>query len=199
MPDASIFKVYPRGFLGAKLQDRVQRDTALVQNNMGFIPVKLSAYKRSNGINDFNHTIEELYAAYIREEAGVTGFDFRERALKAALHAFGTHWFDVWFLSQLKSPFVGPTQRDFLDDCLRFLRGERRHMFLENWAPLLTIENAEGEQKPSKITTEYFMLKGTGRGRKVHLEEALQDWCSKPNGFEDLLGTLHLLFGASPN
>lgn len=198
---APVFKVYPRGFLGAKLQDRVEADVQLTQNNMGFIPVKAQAYKKSNGINDFNHAIQELYSSYVREEPGVTGFEFRERVLRVALAAFGSRSFNAWFFAQLQSPFVGRNQRDFLDDCLRFISGQRRNLFLENWAALLALQNAdEGNMKPSRVACDFFRSSGTyndmGRSQ-TSIEDAVQLWCSQPNGFEDLLGTLHILFGAA--
>lgn len=196
---AAQFKVYPRGFLGAKLQDRVQQDTTLVQDNMGFVPVKAAAYKKSNGINDYNHAIQELFSAHVREEPGVLSFEFRERVLRAAVRAFGTPFFDTWFLAQLQSPFVGRNQRDFLDDCLRFLMGQRRHLTLPNWAALLTIENAdEGTLQPSKVAREYFGLNGNNGVRKLTVQDTIQSWCSQPGGHEDLLCALQILFGAAP-
>lgn len=196
-PQSETFKVYPRGFLGSKLQDRVQKDTQLTQNNMGFMPVQMTAYKKSNGVNDYNHAVQELWGAFVREEPGVTGFEFRERVLRAALHAFGTSWFDLWFMAQLKSPFVGRNQRDFLDDCLRYLMGHPRRLFLSNWGPLLQIQNHEGSLQPSETAREYFGLNGRGGLRKLTLADTVQSWCSQPGGHEDLLGTLQILFGAA--
>lgn len=200
MRKANSYKVYPRGFLGAQLQDRVQKETRLHEDNQGFVPVKVSAYKTSNGVNDFNHAIEELYGSYIREDPSSTGFEFRERVLKASLGAFGTGNFTAWFLAQLESPFVGSMQRDFLDDCLRFLNKGRRELSLENWASLLVISNAdEGNMRPSQFAQDYLGLGRSGQvAPSMSVADAVQSWCSKPNGMEDLLGSMHILFGAAP-
>lgn len=197
---AHSYKVYPRGFLGAQLHDRVQKEMQLQQDNNGFVPVKVSSYKKANGVNDFNHAVEELYGSYIREDATSTGFEFRERVLKVALAAFGTGSFTGWFLAQLESPFVGSMQRDFLDDCLRFLNKGQRELCLENWAALLVISNAdEGDMRPSQFASDYLGLARHGQvAASLSVPDMVQEWCSRPNGFQDLLGTLHILFGAAP-
>lgn len=190
------FKVYPRGFLGAHLHERVQKEDRYLENNRGFIPVKVNTLKKSTGVNDYNHAIEELWSAHVRESTDSTSFEFRERVFKVALVAFGARTFHEWFFAQLHSPFVGSLQRDFLDDTLAFLTKGRRKMFLENWAALLHIDNAdEGSMKTSQITREFFHLDGSVNFPATTIEELVQQWCSKPNGFEDLLGTLHILFG----
>lgn len=195
------FKAYPRGFLGPKLQDRVQRDTQLERTALGYNAVGVKSYQKSNGVNDFNHAIQQLYSSYIREEPGVTGFEFRERVLRVALQAFGTSSFNTWYFANVRSPFVGKNHRDFLDDCLRFLSGKRRNLFLENWAALLEIHNAdEGAVQPSELALDFFNSGGQfGDVGKRHyvIADVIQDWCSQPNGFEDLLGTLYILFGAA--
>lgn len=201
MAERDDFKVYPRGFLGAHLRDRVQTEQRLAENNNGFFAVKVSTLQSSKGPNNFNHTIESLYSAWIREEPDVQSFEFRERVLTAALQAFGTHDFKYWFLSQSNSPFVGPMQRDFLDDCLRFIDKGRRHLNLMNWGPLLVIDNADGVPRASKVAIEFFGLPGSpspASYSSYSLLDIVQMWCSKPGGLEDLLGTLHLLFGAPP-
>lgn len=194
------FKVYPRGFLGAHLQERVQKEDKMQENNRGFVQVKVSAVRKTDGINGFSHAIQELYSAYIREAADAGSFDFRERVFRQAKQAFGTPWFDQWFQAQLTSPFVGALQRDFLDDTLDYLERGKRKMALENWAPLLEIANAdEGLMQPSETAAKFFRLGKyrNGLNRALSVEDVIQSWCSIPNGFEDLLGTLHILFGAA--
>lgn len=195
-----VFKVYPRGFLGAHLQERVQKEDQTKENARGFVQIKVSAVRKTEGINGFNHAIQELYSAYVREAADVGSFEFRERVFRQAKDAFGTAWFDIWFQAQLTSPFVGALQRDFLDDCLGYLQTGKRKMALENWAPLLEISNAdEGLMQPSETAAKFFRLGQYRNGlqRQLSLEDLIQSWCSIPNGFEDLLGTLHILFGAA--
>lgn len=199
-PAVPAFKVYPRGFLGAHLQERVQKEDKMQENNHGFVPVKISAVRQSEGITGFNHAIQELYSAYIRESADSGSFEFRERVYRQAKRAFGSPWFNHWFQAQLNSPFVGSLQRDFLDDCLGYLQTGGRKMALENWAPLLEISNAdEGLMAPSDAAAKFFGWGKYSRGvqRQLSIEDTIQQWCSIPNGFEDLLGTLHVLFGAA--
>lgn len=193
------FKVYPRGFLGAILKERVQQENRLQENNTGFTTVKFSTFKKSNGVNDFNHMVEAVYASYVKRAPETTGFDFRRKVLIAALGAFGTKAFDFWFTSQFQSPVLGDLQRRFLDDTLHFIREGRRDMSLETWNSIIAIENNDaGPQPLSEYANEFFGISSRGRIRypqNGQLNEVIQQWVAQPNGLEDLIGTLHILFG----
>lgn len=186
------FKVYPRGFLGATLADRVDRERRLVETNTGFAPEKFSVYKRPTDISEFNRAVEKIYVSYVRQEPHTNSFGFREQVLRAALTAFGTSNFHAWYKLQIQSPVLGRLHRDFLDDTLRFITEGRRDMTLETWGSLIDIENADaGTVGISDYAREYF---GSNRPDPSVID-VVQEWCSKPNGLEDLLGTLHILFG----
>lgn len=199
MPEATgTFKVYPRGFLGAQLKERVEQEQRLREDNHGFTAVKVSAFKKSNSVSDYNHEVEALYAAYIKSAPDVTSFEFRRRVLVAAMHAFGSSNFQFWYEAQMQSPVLGDLQARFLDDTLKFLRTGRREMSLETWAAILTIENNDGRLGMSEYACDFFGITSKGQHRysqNTLLTEVIQLWCSKHNGLEDLLGSLHILFG----
>ena len=195
------FKIYPRGFLGAHLRERIERSQRLQENNNGFMPVKFSAFKKPNGVDDFNHEVDGLYASYIKRSADSCSFEFRNKILHAALRAFGTPNFQFWFQSQFASPVLTDLHHRFLDDCLQFITTGRRDQSLETWSAIVHIDNDDaGIGKLSECAQEFFGISANGLHRyprNTQLIGVIQDWCSQPNGIEDLLGTLHILFGAA--
>jgi hypothetical protein len=195
------FKIYPRGFLGAHLRERIEQQQRLMENNTGFVPVKVNAFKKPNGVDDYNHEVAALYASYIKRSADSTSFEFRDKVLHAALRAFGTPNFRFWFEAQFQSPVLSDLHYRFLDDTLKFIQGGRREMSLETWGAIVSIaNNDEGSGKLSEFANEFFGISSGGvnrYARDASLIDTIQCWCSQPNGIEDLLGTLHLLFGTT--
>ena len=115
---------------------------------------------------------------------------------RKALGAFGKYSFFHWFQWQYDSPMAGEMHGRFLLDTLQFLEKGRRSMCLENWSALITIDHSgSGIGKLPPEAREFFAI-GKSYGRDVDLASILQLWNSHPSGFEDLLGSLHILFGA---
>lgn len=201
MPEAQQvqgFKLYPRGFLGGQLPIRLAvkpkpyeikiRSSA----NVGVItPQATSA--------DPNKVIETLYSQYVKRSADTTSFEFREAVLIAALSAFGSRNFFTWYMAQLQSPAIGEWHQRFLGDTCRFLMTGKREMTLETWSHLLkTSDESIRPLQPCEVAQRYFGLRGLtvpSDPQQYNLTETIQAWCSQPQGVEDLLGTLHLLFG----
>lgn len=199
MSNNTPFKIYPRGFLGVRLEGRVERRALLNDTNLGVRFFQSIMMANRNDVDHSNPDVEALYAQYIRREAQTLSFDYRKKVLIVALAAFGTSQFDFWYRLQLKSPTIADLHRRFLEDTLRFIRTGKREMALETWNVLVTADD-KGEQKSelSEYANEFFGISSGGYSRysqNTSLTEVIQNWCSQPNGFEDLLGTLHVLFG----
>jgi hypothetical protein len=200
MPDAraSGGKFYPRGFVGGSLPIRLAvkpkpyeiKIRSKVQVGL-IVPLQTTV--------EPNASIEILYAQYIKRSADTKSFEFREAALITALHAFGLPNFYNWYMSQLAADTVGDMHVRFLADTLKFLHTGRREMTLETWAQLVKPDSeAIRPITPCAMAKEYFRMEN----REYPLNPALfsmadtiQQWCAQPQGFEDLLGTLHVLFG----
>jgi hypothetical protein len=148
---------------------------------------------------DANPVVETLYAQYIKRAASTMSFEFREKVLIAALDAFGDKNFYSWYKTQLQSPAVGDVHLRFLDDVLRFISTGRRQMSLETWASFLQMNDAgERPQEFTPTAQEFFKIYKDGVYPSISqysLANVIQQWLSQPGGIEDLLGTLHLLFG----
>lgn len=186
-------KLYPRGYLGAVLGQRIQRSSGLRESNQGFVQQRFSVLKDQNDFNVGNPTIDALYGRYVRDWDSMRNFEFREAILKAALAAFGTSDFRMWYSAQLQSPAAGDLHVRFLDDTLKFIDNNRRDVMLETWQRLL---NAAGENALDSVELNDNALQFFGTD-SPKLRDILQRWCSRENGFQDLLGTLFILFGSA--
>lgn len=200
MPSEIQFKLYPRGFLGAMLEGRHERQVQFQEDVRGFNASRISVFGKQNDVDHGNSDIEALYMQSNRQQgAATTAFDFRKKVLIVALNAFGTNQFDVWYDAQFKSPLAGDLHHRFLEDTLRFIREGRREMGLETWDALLTnTDSGDHSDSLSEYANEFFGISSGGFNRyqqNGELTDVIQMWCSQPNGIDDLLGTLHLLFG----
>jgi hypothetical protein len=196
-----VLRLYPRGFLGADHQPQMVRSPNAVSSIISQkFQYHIDLRSGGNAIQLIaNPHVEALYSQYIKRSVLTGSFEYREQVLAAALISFGTPDFNLWFESQFKSPACGDLHRRFLDDTLKFLNTGRREMSLETWGSLVTITD-EGDHigQLSDYAKDFF---GIGKGATIHsrrnylVTDVVQMWCSQPNGFEDLLGTLHILFG----
>jgi hypothetical protein len=196
----ATLRLYPRGFLGRALSPRLAVKPRPFDVRIRTTPIA-SVVTPQQGVAEANAAVEMLHAQYVRRAAVTMSFEFREKVLIAALDAFGTVSFTDWYHSQPESPAFGDTHQRFLDDTLRFILQGRRYLSLESWASFLLptdagIRPVEG----GEIEEEFFSYMEsaqpvTGGTGTVLLADVIQQWTSRPGGIEDLLGTLHLLFG----
>lgn len=201
MPEVQVggLKIYPRGFSGRslpiKLVERPKpyeiriRSAKQVGMSMGN-PMALDA----------NAVVETLYSQYIKRSADTQSFEFREAVLIAALRAFGQPNFYSWYMTQLELETISEDHVAFLGDTCRFIQTGTRAYRLETWTHILKTSNAGVRPfVPCQCAKDYFcMVNGYTtpmNSSQYSLTNVIQSWVSQPQGLEDLLGTLHLLFG----
>lgn len=195
MPDSQL-KLYPRGFIGAVLAPRVIKKHTQAETNQGFRTQDVAVLANQNRFDTPNPVVEELYNTYLLDSQSAKSFDFRQRVLQAALTAFGHLNFQLWFQTQYDNTSAGELHGRFLVDTLKFLDRGRREMSLETWAAIITIDSGSDTIGPlPKEARDFFGIAQSWK-RESDYPSIIQLWCSQPGGLEDLLGTLHILFGA---
>lgn len=176
-----MLQLYPRGFLGEQTQ--------------GGPASTPSGKLRPVG----NRAVDKLYGQYINRAVLTTAVEFRRQVLATALHAFGTRNFEVWFSSQRQSPKVGRTHLDFLEDTIQFIWSGRRNMDVNTWLAILEAEDVGDRSGAySELVNEFFGIRSYGLERVERnrdMVDVIQGWCSQSGGIEDMLCTLHVLFG----
>lgn len=190
--------LYPRGFIGF--------DTGLITNNTSGIDIddwiksiklnkpvmkEVSPYK---GIPE----IDSLWNEYQSKTSFITSFDFREKILKNAMVAFGTLSFYDWCNLQNKNIYLTALHKRFLNDTFSFIEEGKRSVSIMTWRSLLEMRVAGSQDKDEDYSMNTFFRMDSQQfnRRSFRLSDNLIDWCRQENGFEDLLMTLHVLFGS---
>jgi hypothetical protein len=199
MTDVAL-KIYPRGFLGRPLEPQVKLKAKPFEARLNALAVRVNVFTPQVNSVDANPMVESLYGKWINRAPETVGFDFKEKVLIAALGAFGTENFLDWYASQLYSPVFGDMHRRFLLDTLYFLINGRRNMSIENWTALVSVnDSGEKLEEFNPQEREFFGIKDPDaqyrQPQNRSLYEIIQLWVSHPSGFDDLVSTLHLLFG----
>lgn len=200
MPNTLGFRLYPRGFVGGvpalRMEKMQPQPLFSIHQSQGRIAVV------QPGASELcvNEDIERLHASYIKEAGEVLGRPFRDKVLSAAFKAFGTMSFHRWVKEQRSSPGFGDMQYRFISDTMEYLQGSKRPVDMTVWE--VSIEAGVPCPPPEKFKEVFFNFFGTTINdreqrpvRNDNLVDVIQMWCSRPNGIEDLLQTLHLLFG----
>lgn len=193
-------KIYPRGFLGAPLAAQLKIKPRPFESRLNALAVRVNIFTPQTSSVDANPDVEALYGKWINQEPGWNSFEFKRSVFISAFGAFGTKDFFEWFYSQQASPAFGDMHRRFLEDTIVFLQTGRRNLNLEAWASLITVRDS-GE-RVNVYTEEAKVFFGIAdanaqyrRAQYRQLPEVLGQWLSHARGFDDLVGTLHILFG----
>lgn len=199
MPEALGFKIYPRGFAGRDLPVRLAERPKPYEIRIRS-QKQIGVLQPTQQVLDANQVVETLYSQYIKRSADTLSEEFREAVLICALQAFGTTNFYSWYMTQLALPTISEEHVRFLGDIMRFIQTGSHEFRLETWAYLLKT-SSEGLRpfQPCQTARDFFFMKqGTTipcDPSQYSLTNVIQRWCGQPQGIEDLLGTLHLLFG----
>lgn len=127
-----------------------------------------------------------LYELYITRSVNTDTWSYRRRVLDCALRLFGD--FDSWVADQSKNPHVVGYNSEFIYDTLRFLEGEPRRLPVQSWLELIAERDSE---KPLEFLNPHVLT----AMRTESTVQILQKWCQRPSGFDDLICSLHVLFG----
>ena len=141
--------------------------------------------------------VDSIWKEY---EAGVnfiTSFDFREKVLKTALIAFGTLSFFDWCNLQNKNIYFTALHKKFLNDTFTFIETGKRSVANTTWQSLLSMKEATSKDAETVYNlNDFFRMNQSEQFRRsFRLSDAIADWTVQENGFEDLLMTIHLMFG----
>lgn len=156
---------------------------------------RLYAVRHPNGqsviMSEGDATVTTLYDLFVNRQVDTTAWEFRKRVLEAAQRLFGR--IDEWLLLQSENAHMRGYNLEFIQDTLNFIRTGERAMQIVTWIELLH-EQSDIEQGTldARGPNSFFALKA---GEDTVL--LLQKWCAQPNGFQDLMCTLHVMFGRS--
>lgn len=169
-------KVYPRGFM-----TRPQIE-ALNANEVNVEIIRM---------DDGDRNLNMLYEMYAGRSVNTDRWAYRSRVIAQTSSLFGD--FRSWIYYQLaQNNYCYGLAVEFLEDTLNFIITGQRVMSARNWYELLLEfpEENPGIAAPDRITRFQEMLDSP------ELTNVFGKWCSHHNGFEDMLWTARVLFGA---
>ena len=189
------FQIYPRGFLGKVTEDSVPKQRSQIQEIYDRLQYNANIFIPSGVQIPYSADAENLYNLHVRRVTDTMSFSYKENALRTALTAFGTHNFSVWVSLQRHNRAFGNTQRAFLKDTVKFLEKGERELSLENWEALLSAgADIECEETIQDILSKLQACLSNPTGL-VTVRDVVKRWVSYYNGLNDLVVSLHILFG----
>lgn len=188
--------IYPRGFLGFDIGLPIQDKSKDLNNILDSVKLNKQISTKSDLVIS-NVELENLWNQYKTGDRFIASFAFREQILKTSLESFGTDSFYEFCKIQTQSPYFTEMHRRFMNDTFNFITTGKRTLNIFSWMKL--IECKEPKTNDDQIAYTYDQFFGTNKPlnfrRDVSVVNAVQSWVSNVNGFDDMLGTLHIFFG----
>lgn len=196
---------YPRGFLGIGTGTNESRQSATDYSRL-VNAVKLNKQITAPKSSYLPHPgVKALWLSYMEGAGTINNMVFRERVLMTALQVFQSDVpgsFYHWCKLQEKSPFFTANHRRFLNDTFRFIESGKRGIQLLTWVSIVKCDPYEPSSGAVAYNIDEFFGSqnanpdGTVSGSKSNLlADNLCRWTQRLDGFNDLLGTMNILFG----
>lgn len=196
VPRFQGYRIYPRGFLGADLGMTPKDVLRPYEHRLGHHQYHPDMFRAPKASVEINKNVETAWVHMLRHGAATGDFDFRQNVLTIAMGAFGTNDFLEWTNMQISGPSTGHLHVEFIEDTLRFITTGKRHMTVTNWLGILGISDlGSNVTTKSEDIAAFFIHPLNNTVTNTKLVEVIQRWCSHEGGIEDLVQTLHVLFG----
>lgn len=166
------YVLYPRGYI----------------SKVGQISRNDDTFTEANGDGDVN----ALYDIYLNRSVNIESWEFRSRVLMTAARLFNQ--FSIWLSTQVVSnDRIYGLNLEFLKDTALFIKTGHRNMSITTWSELLLEYPKEtpGIAKPKRWDSDFNIIVNDDDN------DFLGKWCSHQGGFNDLICTLHILFGTA--
>lgn len=132
--------------------------------------------------------VDTLYRAWQFDQRDTLDWPMRRSVIESAIRLFGN--FNLWVEDQRGNPKLPATQHDFLTETLGFLEGKDRLVHPLVWLDVMQeVDGILDAPAPAHFRNQTVT---DAAGTSV---AAIQKWCAREGGLEDLFMTLHVLFG----
>lgn len=187
---------YPRGFVAYSVGWPIRQINADIESKLAAVRfTSITAPKDKTVLS--NTIVERLFEQWRSMGRRVTDVDFVEDVVSAALHAFGTTDMYEWCYMQTKSPYFTVNHRQFLNETFDFIETGKRKFSHPTWLRLLKLELASPEDAKTYFAyQDFFRVKDSVLLKPpMDVYTLIERWLSQPGGFDDMLQSLHVIFG----
>lgn len=185
------YPILQSGFISVTENDLIKGDSgdpAFPDNLL------LKAYKRTSNGYFYNKTVSKLFSRYLANNSAIREFDFRESIIKLAFSCFATKSIFDWIHLQSNQSTVSDLHKAFIMSTLDYVVNfQPREVEVGQWIRLL-----EADEKTYSTIIDvksYYADQNKLSPIPSNMEQFIHRWLARPNGFEDLLFTLQVIFG----
>jgi len=138
--------------------------------------------------------VHELFVEFTNHPKKAITWEFQKRVISLAQELFQGEY--SWFIRQDSNALLKDQNYAFVLDTVRFIATGRRRFSIHTWPALVTYEvpvfneSVQGRRDIYLLTEELHV--------PIQTEAFIQKWLSQKDGFNDMVYTLHLLFGSVP-
>lgn len=145
----------------------------------------------------FSVEVENLISEWKNYLHVTRPLEYRERIVRAAFKCFDCIAISQWTELQNLRPTLGRMHREFLTDTFMFvLYGRPRSVEVLQWARLLFPESGNSYSfKMGSLLTSDTKRYPDVNPRDLEITSLLCLWLQRPDGYIDMLKTLHVIFG----
>ena len=147
----------------------------------------------------YSKEVDDLYEEWSKNNTLIKTIEFREKIIKAAKNAFNNISIYNWLNIQKYANTVTSTHVNFISETIGFVLGFPRSIQTSQWIRLLEV--SEKAQSINLDIDKYFNKNNIQNQVKFSsslLTDFIVTWVSQPNGFEDMLLSLYVIFGDRP-
>ncbi len=141
---------------------------------------------RSTGDAEVNQIYDEL----IQRQSNMESWDFRKRAMLLGVRVFNE--FFRWAMDQQNNSAIQSYNYDFLVDTLNFINTGKRQLTTVNWLYLVSEESYPN--RGANMVRQHPLPLGMFNNKS---EEVVSKWVGQPDGLEDMITSMFVLFGRS--
>lgn len=138
--------------------------------------------------------VHDLFVEFTNHPKRSVTWDFRKRVIDLAQELFEGDY--SWFIRQDSNALIKDQNYAFILDTVQFIATGRRKFSIHTWPALVTYDVPVLNESVSGRREIYLLME------RLQVPTAtnafIQRWVSQRNGFDDLMYTLHMLFGSVP-
>lgn len=189
---------YPHGFVAYNVGWPIVQTSPDMDAKLAAVRFSSVASPKEKSVIS-NPIIERLFEEWRTRTRKSTDVAFIEDVINAAIHAFGTLNMYEWCFMQTVSPYFTANHRQFLNETFTFIETGKRKFSHPTWMRLLRLELADPEDaKVYYAYQDFFRVKDPVLLKPpMDIFALIERWMAQPGGFDDMLQTLHVLFGES--
>jgi hypothetical protein len=151
-------------------------------------------FQNETNVGLYSPNVSGIYNEWRVDSSLIKNFEFRERILMAAKSSFNTKSFSYWLELQNLKGDISRLHKAFLIDTLEFIRGANRKVEVSQWIAL--IDRSVNTSSVKVDFASFFGRQVNNEIASAKMNDVIVTWTSRHGGFEDLLISLHVIFGS---